>query len=82
MNRDLRKPQALSTLGGITLGPGLLHTLPSAEHGLEAAAHFLGWARVQRARHKAADGTEAARSPDLLETSNKGKHKPSSYAQQ
>lgn len=85
VTRDLWKPQPLSTSGGITLWPGLLPTLPSAEHGPETAAHFLGSqqvrARVEGARNKAADSTDPASRPDDLETSKKGKHKPSSCAQ-
>lgn len=41
VTRDLWKPQPLPIFGGITLGPGLLPTLPNAEHGPETATHFL-----------------------------------------
>lgn len=60
--------------------------LPSAEHGPEAAAHFLGSqqarARVEGARNKAAENTDPASPRDDLKTSKKGKHKPDSCAQQ
>lgn len=39
---NLQEPQPLSTLGELTLVPGLPHRLPSAEHGQEAAAAFPG----------------------------------------
>lgn len=70
MTRDLPEPQPLSTRGEITLVPGLLHILPSAERDQEALAAFpevtAGKGRVEGGRNKAADSTDPVSPPDNL----------------